>query len=72
MAVVNSAGWVPEPAVAGILKLDAFLLAMAMTALGLSTRLGDVRRAGWRPLLLAAITATLLLGVGYLLSLWWL
>lgn len=71
MAGVHSLGWVPEPAVAGILRLDAFLLAMAMTALGLSTRLRDVLRAGWRPLLLAAMTAVLLLGAGYLLSLWW-
>ena len=72
MAGVNSLNWLPEPLVHGILKLDAFLLAMAMTALGLSTRLADVFRAGWRPLLLAAITAVLLLVVGYALSLWWL
>ncbi len=71
MAGVNSLAWLPEPAVAGILKLDAFLLAMAMTALGLSTRLRDVLRAGWRPLLLAAMTALMLLGVGYVLTRWW-
>lgn len=71
MAGINSMNWVPEAAVAGILKLDAFLLAMAMTALGLSTRLRDVLRAGWRPLLLAAMTAIMLLGVGYLLTRWW-
>jgi len=72
IAALNSTGWVPEASVAGILKLDAFLLAMAMAALGLSTRVADLRRAGWRPMLLAAITAVLLLSVGYALSVWWL
>ena len=72
IAALNSTGWVPEASVAGILKLDAFLLAMAMAALGLSTRMADLRRAGWRPMLLAAMTAVLLLSVGYALSMWWL
>ena len=48
---------------AAALKLDDALLAMAMAALGLTTRFGMLRRAGPRPLLLAALLlAWLVLG----------
>lgn len=47
------------------LRLDDALLAMAMAGLGLTTRLGLLREAGARPLLLAALLmAWLLLGGG--------
>lgn len=43
--------------------LDDSLLAMAMAALGLTTQAGELRRAGWRPLLLGAtLLAWLVLG----------
>ena len=42
--------------------LDTWLLTTAMTALGLSTRLGEIRRHGLRPFAFAGVLALLLLG----------
>jgi len=41
------------------------LLAMAMAALGLRTHVGEIRRAGLRPLLLAATLFVFLVLGGY-------
>lgn len=64
-AGVNSLQLLPEPAVQAILQLDAVLLAMAMAALGLRTRIGALREAGLRPMLLAAALFVFLLVGGY-------
>jgi len=53
MAGVHSLGWVPKPMVNALLQLDTVLLAMAMAALGLDTRITAIRAAGVKPLLLA-------------------
>ena len=42
-------------------RADGWLLGTAMTALGLCTRVGDLRRHGWRPFVFAGIVAVLLL-----------
>ena len=49
----NSLGLLPRPVVDGITRVDTFLLAMAMGALGLSTHFGTLRRAGGKAMLLA-------------------
>lgn len=54
MAGVNSLGVMPEPLRAAGAALGMFVLAMAMAALGACTRVGAIRRAGARPLALAA------------------
>lgn len=54
MAGVNSLGVMPEPVRAVGAELGMFVLAMAMAALGACTRLGAIRRAGAKPLALAA------------------
>ncbi|VFR54665.1 Putative membrane protein YeiH [plant metagenome] len=54
MAGVNSLGVMPEPLCAAGAALGMFVLAMAMAALGACTRLGAIRRAGAKPLALAA------------------
>ena len=41
---VHSAGWVPQAWMAGLTALDNWLLACAMLAIGLHTRLGDLLR----------------------------
>lgn len=67
MAVIglNSSGWLPAGLHDALLLLDRLLLAAAMAALGLDTRFAALRRAGWRPLLLAALLfCWLLLGGG--------
>jgi uncharacterized integral membrane protein (TIGR00698 family) len=55
VAGFNSLGLLPAPVVAWILDLDTVLLAMAMAALGLTTHLSAIRKAGLKPLALAAI-----------------
>ncbi|MDC8756798.1 YeiH family protein [Janthinobacterium fluminis] len=51
----NSLAWLPRPVVAAVTAADTFLLAMAMAALGLGTQWSAIRRAGLKPLLLAAL-----------------
>ncbi|MBN3727905.1 YeiH family protein [Burkholderia sp. Ac-20379] len=57
--VINSLGVLPEPAIHTLNTLDTFALTMAMTALGIETRLDQIRAAGPR-----ALTA------GFVLYLW--
>lgn len=75
MVALNSLLPIPAAATSALLDADTFLLAMAMAALGLTTHLSSVRRAGMRPLLLGGLLfAWLVVGgavvnsaVGYLL-----
>jgi len=71
-AALHSLHLVPACIVQTLLRLDAALLTANMAALGLTTRLADVRQAGWRPVLLAAIATLFLMAAGYGLSRWWL
>ncbi|WP_230492129.1 MULTISPECIES: YeiH family protein [unclassified Janthinobacterium] len=51
----NSLGLLPTGTVAAITEFDTALLAMAMAALGLTTHMSAIRRAGIKPLLLAGL-----------------
>jgi uncharacterized integral membrane protein (TIGR00698 family) len=51
-------------------SLDNLLLAMAMAALGISTRIGSIRQAGARPLLLALLSFCWLVVVGAAINRW--
>ncbi len=51
----NSLGLLPESVVNPIKHVDQFLLAMAMTALGLETHISKFIKAGIKPLLLALV-----------------
>jgi len=51
----NSFQWLPRPVVAVVTNIDTVLLALAMAALGLTTHLSSVRKAGFKPLLLAGV-----------------
>ena len=63
VAGFNSLHLLPAGLQAGLVQLDTVLLAMAMAALGLTTHVSALRRAGLRPLLLALILfARLLFG----------
>lgn len=55
MVVVASLVKLPTELLEMINALDGFLLAMAMVALGLDSRWSSIRRAGCKPLLLAAL-----------------
>jgi uncharacterized membrane protein YadS len=53
-AAVNSAGVIPAAAHAPLQHTSVFLVAVALSAIGLSTDVAALRRAGHRPLLLGA------------------
>ncbi|MCU7820857.1 putative sulfate exporter family transporter [Kitasatospora sp. DSM 101779] len=54
VAAANTAGLVPAGARHGLGELSVFLITVALSAIGLSTDLGGLRRAGSRPLILGA------------------
>jgi uncharacterized integral membrane protein (TIGR00698 family) len=55
VAAVNSAGLIPAAAHGPLQHGSVFLVAVALSAIGLSTDLAALRRAGARPLLLGAL-----------------
>jgi len=67
-SLVNSVHLLPASAVAGLTEVDTLLLATAMAALGLHTQVGAIRRAGVRPLLLAASLFVFLVLGGYAIN----
>lgn len=64
-SALNSQQWLPTALVELLRQLDTLLLAAAMAALGLHTRLDAIRRAGFRPMLLAGVLFVFLCGGGY-------
>jgi uncharacterized integral membrane protein (TIGR00698 family) len=52
---INSTGYISQPVRTSLIYLDNFLLALAMGALGLTTHLSAIAKAGTKPLKLAAI-----------------
>ena len=64
----NSLQWLPQPVTAAATALDNHLLAMAMAALGLTTHVSAIRKAGVRPLLLALLLFGWLVVGGALLN----
>ncbi|MBE7941674.1 MULTISPECIES: YeiH family protein [Ramlibacter] len=68
VVLFNSLKWLPAPVVSLATELDTVLLAMAMAALGLATHLGAIRKAGAKPLLLAALLFVWLVGGGSLIN----
>jgi len=61
---LNSLLPIPTAVTGALLDADTFLLAMAMAALGLTTHLSSVRRAGVRPLLLGGLLFAWLIAGG--------
>ncbi len=55
VVVFNSLALLPHTVVGAAIDVDTFLLAMAMGALGLTTHVSAIRRAGMKPLLLGAL-----------------
>lgn len=53
--LVNSLGLIPDAAHEPISAVSLFLIATALSAIGLSTDVAGLRRAGWRPLALGGI-----------------
>ena len=68
MVVFNSLALLPHAVVGTAIDLDTFLLAMAMGALGLTTQVTAIRRAGIKPLLLGGLLFVWLVGGGALIN----
>jgi uncharacterized integral membrane protein (TIGR00698 family) len=68
MVVFNSLALLPHAVVGTAIDVDTFLLAMAMGALGLTTHLAAIRRAGMKPLLLGALLFVWLVAGGALIN----
>jgi uncharacterized integral membrane protein (TIGR00698 family) len=66
--VFNSLAVLPQSVVADAVNVDTFLLAMAMGALGLTTHLSAIRRAGVKPLLLGTLLFVWLVAGGALIN----
>lgn len=62
MTLLNSAGLLSAGAREAMLAASGALIAAALAGIGLSTDLGAIRRAGWRPLALGAVLSLLVTG----------
>jgi uncharacterized integral membrane protein (TIGR00698 family) len=68
MVVFNSLALLPHAVVGAAIDLDTFLLAMAMGALGITTHVAAIRRAGIKPLLLGGMLFVWLVAGGALIN----
>jgi len=68
VVAIHSLFSIPAAVTGALLDADTFLLAMAMAALGLTTHLSSVRRAGMRPLLLGGLLFAWLIVGGALVN----
>lgn len=68
VVMFNSLALLPRAVLGTAIDVDTFLLAMAMGALGLTTHLAAIRRAGIKPLLLGALLFVWLVGGGALIN----
>ena len=59
VAVANTFVPIPPALHDGLVTASVFLVSVALAGIGLSTDIGAIRRAGWRPLLLGAALSTL-------------
>lgn len=55
VAIVSSLGVIPAEAKPALSTASVFLIAMALSAIGLSTDIAAIRRSGWRPLALGGL-----------------
>lgn len=69
LVIVNSLHILPDAATSTINTLDTFALTMAMTALGMETRIAQIRQAGPRALATGAILYAWLVGGGLAITL---
>ncbi len=66
--LLNTAGLVPAGWHPGLSQLSQFMVATALAAIGLSTRVAAIRRAGARPLLLGGVLWIAVAGTSLLLQ----
>jgi uncharacterized integral membrane protein (TIGR00698 family) len=67
MVLFNSLALLPQNMRIALVDVDTFILAMAMAALGLTTHVSAIRKAGMKPLLLGGVLFVwLILGGGFI------
>lgn len=69
VAIFNSFDLLPQALVHGLVQLDTLFLIMAMTGLGLTTRISAIKQAGLKPLLLGALVCLWLIVGGFFVNL---
>lgn len=67
VALVNSAGLIPDHLRDALVTVSGFLIAMALAGIGLSTDLPALRRSGLRPLALGGLLSAIVTTVTLLL-----
>ncbi|WP_420419903.1 YeiH family protein [Pacificispira sp.] len=67
--VLNSVFSIPEPVLSATKLVSAFLLTMAIVAMGLETDIRRLWKRGLRPVLLGALSTAFIAGLGYALFL---
>jgi uncharacterized integral membrane protein (TIGR00698 family) len=70
VVLFNSFNWLPSGVVTAVTQFDTALLATAMAALGLTTHVAAIRKAGAKPLLLALVLFVWLIVAGALMNRW--
>jgi uncharacterized integral membrane protein (TIGR00698 family) len=68
VVALNSLAWLSTELVNGLINFDGLLMAMAMSALGLTTHVSVIRKAGVKPLLLGAFLLLWLMLGGALIN----
>ena len=68
VAVFNSFNLLPQALVTFLVELDTFLLVSAMAALGLTTHIGAIKQAGFKPLILGTLVYLWLIVGGLLVN----
>ena len=68
VAVFNSFNLLPQTLVTFLVELDTFLLVSAMAALGLTTHIGAIKQAGFKPLILGTLVYLWLIVGGLLVN----
>lgn len=68
VVIFNSMAVLPKSIIELATDIDTLLLAMAMAALGLTTHVSAIRKAGVKPLVLAAVLFVWLIGGGALIN----
>lgn len=66
LVLVNSLGWIPAPAQAGLASLSRACLVTAIAAIGIKASLGELAKLGWQPLALVVGETVFLAVVGLL------
>jgi uncharacterized membrane protein YadS len=67
-AALNSLGWIPQRVLASAVFADRWLLCVGMAGVGLVTGLGELKAAGWKPILAGTLQWAFLSALAFALA----